>query len=524
MEYKMAGKKFDPHAKCEKAVIFARVSTQHQQDEGSSIDAQLESIRNYCKENGLESIKEYILAESSTRGDRKQYHEMLNFVQNYKDKIAIVVNCVDRLQRSYKDTPALDEMRKEGKIEVHFLKERLILTKDSTGMEIMFWNMSVLMANAYVLSMIDNVKRSQKYNRSQGKFQNFAPIGYINCKDENGKSTLKIDEERAPLVRKLFEEYAKGTETFGSLAKMAQEMNLRSRQNKSGRTICKQHIQEILRNRFYYGMMKSGDTFVRHQYEPIIDKTLFDIVQDVIESKKRQNFTMGGPDKDFVFRGLLKCGYCGGSITSEYHISKSGKRHNYLKCNNHGKSKSNCPQCLVREEDVLQQLQDQICSNIHIDEDFLDAIKSGVRERIAQENKITRASKQSIVAQIQAIKGKESKLLDTFLDGKCSEALYNTKTAEFKEEIKKLEARLEESPEADKEATEALNHIIDIAGHAVEIMNCSINAKKREFLKTILSNGELKGTTACFYLKKPFEKLLFSKGCKLWLGQLDSNQ
>ena len=148
---------------------------------------------------------------------------------------------------------------------------------------------------------------------------------------------------------------------------------------------------------------------------------------------------------------------------------------------------------------------------------FLDAIKSGVRERIAQENKITRASKQSIVAQIQAIKGKESKLLDTFLDGKCSEALYNTKTAEFKEEIKKLEARLEESPEADKEATEALNHIIDIAGHAVEIMNSSINAKKREFLKTILSNGGLKGTSACFYLKKPFEKLLFSKGCKLWV-------
>lgn len=105
-----------------------------------------------------------------------------------------------------------------------------------------------------------------------------------------------------------------------------------------------------------------------------------------------------------------------------------------------------------------------------------------------------------------------------FLDGKCSEALYNTKTAGFKEEIKKLEARLEESQEADKEATEALNHIIDVAGYAVEIMNCSINAKKREFLKTILSNGELKGTIACFYLKKPFEKLLFSKGCKLWLA------
>ena len=52
---------------------------------------------------------------------------MLEFVSKYKEKIAIVVNCVDRLQRSYKDTPILDEMRKEGKIEVHFLKEKLIL-------------------------------------------------------------------------------------------------------------------------------------------------------------------------------------------------------------------------------------------------------------------------------------------------------------------------------------------------------------------------------------------------------------
>ena len=121
----MAVKTFDPYAKCEKAVIFARVSTQHQHDEGSSIDAQLETIRDYCKAKGFEPIKEYVLAESSTRGDRKQYHEMLDFVENYKDKVAIVVNCVDRLQRSYKDTPALDEMRKAGKIEVHFLKENL---------------------------------------------------------------------------------------------------------------------------------------------------------------------------------------------------------------------------------------------------------------------------------------------------------------------------------------------------------------------------------------------------------------
>lgn len=98
---------------------------------------------------------------------------------------------------------------------------------------------------------------------------------------------------------------------------------------------------------------------------------MFDIVQDVLKGKKKQNFTMGGPDKDFIFRGLLRCGHCGGCITSEYHISKSGKRHNYLKCNNHGASKSNCPQCVVREEDILRQLNDQVFSQIHVNEDFM---------------------------------------------------------------------------------------------------------------------------------------------------------
>ena len=76
---------------------------------------------------------------------------MIDFIEHQKRKIAIVVNCVDRLQRSYKDTPVLDDLRKQGKIEVHFLKENLILSKDSRGMDILFWNMCVLMANSYIL-------------------------------------------------------------------------------------------------------------------------------------------------------------------------------------------------------------------------------------------------------------------------------------------------------------------------------------------------------------------------------------
>lgn len=188
---------------CHNAVILARVSSE-KQERGASIDAQIETIYNYCEAKGLNIIKEFIITESSTRGDRKQYHEMLKFVFSCKQKIAIVVNCVDRLQRSYKDTPVLDDLRKDGKIEVHFLKENLILSKDSRGMDILFWNMCVLMANSYILSLSDNVKRSMEYNWSQGKWQSKAPMGYLNVKDNNGKSAIIIDDTTAPIIKRYF--------------------------------------------------------------------------------------------------------------------------------------------------------------------------------------------------------------------------------------------------------------------------------------------------------------------------------
>jgi len=211
--------------KCQHAVIFARVSSARQ-EKGASIDAQLETVYNYCKEKNFEVIKEFTITESSSRGDRKQYKEMLEFIKGCRHKVAIVVNCVDRLQRSYKDTPALDEMRKQGLIEVHFLKENLILRHNSSGSEILFWNLHVLMANSYILALSDNVLRSLRYNRSMGKWMNRPPVGYMNIRKPDGKADIVLDPERAPIVKKAFEMYATGYESIDSILNMTKRAGL----------------------------------------------------------------------------------------------------------------------------------------------------------------------------------------------------------------------------------------------------------------------------------------------------------
>lgn len=71
---------------CSKAVIFARVSCE-KQEKGASIDAQKSTIYEYCERQNFTIIKEFIITESSSRGDRKQYHEMLKFVLGCSYKI-----------------------------------------------------------------------------------------------------------------------------------------------------------------------------------------------------------------------------------------------------------------------------------------------------------------------------------------------------------------------------------------------------------------------------------------------------
>jgi len=75
---------------------------------------------------------------------------------------------------------------------------------EANSQQISFYQMSVVMANAYTNAISDNVKRSVMYKLNNGECIQRAPVGYLNVKDENGKSTVIVDKTRAPLVQDLF--------------------------------------------------------------------------------------------------------------------------------------------------------------------------------------------------------------------------------------------------------------------------------------------------------------------------------
>jgi nucleoside-diphosphate-sugar epimerase len=134
---------------------------------------------------------------------------MIKFVKKQNEKIAIVVDAVDRLQRGFKETPMLDDLINKKKIELHFFRENMVINEDSKQIQKIMWDMSVLMAKSYVGALAENVKRSENKMLEEGLLPGTCPLGYLNVDNIDKRKKVILDPQRSHLVKKLFEEYYK---------------------------------------------------------------------------------------------------------------------------------------------------------------------------------------------------------------------------------------------------------------------------------------------------------------------------
>src|SRR3989344_6153418 len=124
-----------------KSLILARVSTREQAEEGQSIPAQTRRLTEYVVKKQLDLLRVFEITESSTHDTRKKFDEVLDLIKKSKEPLALVVETVDRLQRSFKESVVLDDLRKDGKIEIHFVRENLVLNKNSNSSQLLQWDM-----------------------------------------------------------------------------------------------------------------------------------------------------------------------------------------------------------------------------------------------------------------------------------------------------------------------------------------------------------------------------------------------
>ena len=518
----MVRKKKKTIMSCNEAVIFARVSSR-EQEQGQSIDAQLTNLRTYCARKNLTIIKEYSITESSTRGNRKKFEEMLEYVKSRRYKTIIVADCIDRIQRSFKESIVLGELANSGLIEIHFVREALQISDKTTNCDTMRWDYGVLAAKTYVGNMRENVKRSMEFNINRGIIQWRAPLGYLNQKDEYGCPIAVIDPVRGPIIKRMFEEYATGLHSLNSIQIWAKDNGLLTRGSEKivSKPANRAVIHAILRNPFYYGLMYVNDELKKHPYEPLIDKMLFDKVQDILTGKSHIRSKRGYGEIAFAFRGLMKCANCGCTISPEKKIKPNGKEYTYLKCSH---MKHNCTQKPTNEKVILEQLQREVFEPMNIPESVLRAIKSKVQDSLKEQLGYTIKTKTFLQSEVQDKTVYLDRLLDAFVIGGIDKEVYEAKRISVQNEIAEAIKKLEKYEKCDVDVLEMTENVMEIAKNASCLMESPNVEQKRAILSLILSDCRLEHNKLLYSLKKPFDFLSKTNGCLFWQPQPDSNR
>ncbi len=507
-----------------KAVIFARVSTQEQETDGHSIDAQIAKLREYCARNSLEVIKEYEVVESSTRGERPEFYKMIDFVNAQKGQVALVVDKVDRLQRSFTELPILDKLRKENKLVIHFLDIGK-MDSDSNSQQISFYQMSVVMANAYTNAISDNVKRSIIHKLNNGEYIGKAPLGYLNVRDENDKSNIIIDESRAYLVQKMFEIYSTGSVSLGDLEKFANRHNLTNHffKGRESKPITKNVISNILKNPFYCGQIyvKKYNKFYPHKYQPLISKALFDKCQEIGLERSAANNRIQAiqtSGKDFVFRSLIKCVVTGRTVSSDRKEAKKNKN-TYLVTWSPDDIKK---KIYVPEDQILKQVSD-VFKSIAVPKSMLDEITSYLQQSHEAEKQYHGQKLISLRKEKDSIKDKINRLLDLHLERVISKEEYHSKKEDLERQLAKVKTEQEMHENADGGFKDAVVTAFNLANKASELFESSKTSEKRELINFVFSNLSLRGKELEYTLRQPFDMMVNLSTRSEWLPRKDSN-
>lgn len=493
------------------AVILARVSTP-EQEAGHSLEAQLANLQSYGERRELEVIKIFRIIESSTKGYRPEFERMIEFLSKQKKRTALIVDCVDRLQRSFTHTPVLNALIEKDLLEIHFLREGNVIDKNSNSMQKMMWNMSTVMAQSYTDQLSDNVRRSIKHKLEKGEWIAQAPLGYLNVTDQSGRTSIVLDPARSFLIQRLFSEYANGTSSMAELRRKSKDWGLLSRKQQP---LGLQTVANILSNPFYTGVMRIKGKLFPHNYPPLIDNSVFKACQ------KRKRYA-DAPEKEirvtrhpFLLRGLLTCAVSGRRVT----CTLKKNRYTYLQ----SRDPANPDQIMwVKEEVVLMQLRD-VLQSFKLPDEMLDEMREYLRHTHEAEKEHHLARIKEVQTEYNGLTAKSNRLSDLLVDGHIEAELYKAKNAEITMRRQELAFILKDNTDADDKFKDAMCDILTLVGKSYDLFESSKTDQRRQLLGFVFGNLKLEGATLRYNLRKPFEGFSHLAHNPEWRALVDSN-
>jgi site-specific DNA recombinase len=461
------------------AVIYVRVSSKEQVDEGNSLVTQQRVCKEYVNKNGYEVIKVFEeRGESAKTDDRTELQNMLTFCNDKRNGVSlVVVYKVDRFARKSLDHESLRFLLKKLKIELRSATETFDDSPSGRFMERTLAN----------VAEFDNDMRSERCSGGmkeairEGRYVWAAPVGYINAQ-VGGKATI-VQSKMAPLIRRAFELVATGLYPIEEVWRMVTKEGL---VKKNGKIVGRSYFHYLLRNEVYAGWINKFGERHKGLFEPIVSEELFKQVQKILRNKGRKSAEYKTDHPDFPLRRFV-VNALGGKLTGSYAKGKypyyrfGGKGANYK-----------------REE--FEKLFTAYMDSFGFEESKINKLKRFVKEDLEKATREERKDAEKLKSNLKEITERQDILIQKNIQGVISDEVLKKQLDHLERQSAEIESALAIMNVNQIDPNEALAFVEEYLMQPSSIwkkidFSSKLKLQRFQFPSGVVFDGEKFGTT-----------------------------
>ena len=476
-----------------KYFIYCRKSSEDEDRQIRSIEAQLAELNIIAEQNGMTIVEIFTESKSAKEAGRERFNEMIHRIER-GDANGILSWKLDRLARNFDDGGKIIGMLQRGVIQEIRTFEKSYLPSDN----VLTIAVELGMANQYVRDLSVYIQNGIRDKIRRGIFCGKAPLGYYN---EPLLRTIEPHPQQFKKMKRILEHFATGQCSLTAIRnKMATQGLVGAR---SGKPLPLSSIDNLLRNPFYYGVFLHKGELHQGTHVPMITKKTFDEIQSALVAVGRPRHNQD--DKGFVFLHFATCDSCGYSITGERHTKKSGRRYQYYRCTR--KSKQRCEErSFIPQEKFAQEVKRNL-ELVVLPDEWRERFLARVEVWETQGSETKQAQIERLKNDLAGIKAKLIRINNGFADGSLDVQEFKELKNPLVPQKVALEQKIVALERSKANRLEPLRNWILQANRAGKWVSDENWLEMKSFLTDVGSNRRLRAQTLTVSFKKPFDLL-----------------
>ncbi|MBM6615588.1 recombinase family protein [Desemzia sp. RIT804] len=342
-----------------KAALYSRVSTLEQANNGYSLNAQKEQLKNYAKAMNYSIVSQYSDGgHSGGNMDRPELKRMIQDIE-YREIYIVIVVKLDRLSRNQRNTLYLiEDVFQKHDVGFISLQESFDTTTSfGRAMIGIISTFAQLERDTIYERMFMGRKERAKNGLYRGSANVATGYSYIDGNLFKNKDSVIVEE--------IFERYVDGDSAYAIFVDLANRY--------PGKIYGDNMITRILDNPIYTAKVKFDDEYFDGVHEPIVDEDTFNAAQQ-LRSQVSNKFKVDKTKRSSLLARKIYCGHCGKTLVKQKHYqqyeAKNSRReyhYGYYVCNGKRsrtvkKTGHKCSQPNKKVEDIDSFVLDEINS------------------------------------------------------------------------------------------------------------------------------------------------------------------